>query len=78
MLNAAVIVVTGRRGPHTLNRQGRLRLPASIRHQCGLATGDRLLAVALPGHDFLAIYTPTAVGSMLLACHVGARQEPGR
>ncbi|MGO1053265.1 AbrB/MazE/SpoVT family DNA-binding domain-containing protein [Crossiella sp. CA198] len=78
MLDAAVIVVIGRRGPHTLNRQGRLRLPASVRHQCGLTAGDRLLVVALPGQDFLVVYTPVAVGSILLAHHARARQEPGR
>ncbi|WHT20186.1 hypothetical protein N8J89_03685 [Crossiella sp. CA-258035] len=69
--DAAVIVVTGRRGAHTLTRQGHLRLPASVRHQCGLATGDRLLVVALTGHGLLVAYTPAAVSSILAANHGG-------
>ena len=53
--------------PHGVFRvtsQGHLRLPAQIRHCCGLITGDRVLLAANPTHDRLVIYPPAALDAM--------------
>ena len=41
--------------------QGHLRLPALLRHRCGLQAGDRVLLVASPSQRQLTIYPPVAI-----------------
>jgi hypothetical protein len=53
--------------PHGVFRvtgQGHLRLPAQVRHCCGLITGDRVLLAADPTHGRLVIYPPTVLDTM--------------
>ncbi|GAA3989617.1 hypothetical protein GCM10022247_05290 [Allokutzneria multivorans] len=38
-------------GVFAVTKQGHLRLPASVRHCCGLVPGDRVLLVADPGQE---------------------------
>jgi hypothetical protein len=57
-------VVPDPAGSHQVTGQGHLRIPAALRHRCGLATGDRLLA-ADPARSHLAIYPPAALDKAL-------------
>ena len=44
---------------------GHLRLPAAIRHRCGLVTGDRLLLAADPSTAELTIYPPAVLDELI-------------
>ncbi len=52
-------------GSHQVTNQGHLRLPAPLRHRCGLVAGDRVLLAADPDRSRLAIYPPAALDSAL-------------
>jgi hypothetical protein len=52
-------------GAYQLTNQGHLRLPAPLRHRCGLAAGDRVLLAADPDRSWLAIYPPAALDNFL-------------
>ncbi len=45
--------------------QGQLRLPALVRHRCGLQGGDHVLLVASPGQRQLIIYPPAAIDALI-------------
>ena len=49
----------------SVTRDGHVRLPAEVRHRCGLATGDRVLMAADPRSGQLVIYPPATVDAML-------------
>lgn len=51
----------GPQGAYQVTGQGYLRLPASLRHRCGLVAGDRVLLAADPDRSQLAIYPPAAL-----------------
>jgi hypothetical protein len=51
-------------GPNAVTRQGHLRIPAYVRHLCLIATGDRLLVAAEPGHG-LTVYTMNLLSEIL-------------
>lgn len=68
----ALVVMPRSGSPHTLDRQGFLRLPASVRHLIRLKAGDRLLLAACQSRSFLLAYPPAAVEAMVLAYHLGA------
>jgi hypothetical protein len=48
-------------GDHQVTGEGHLRIPAALRHRCGLATGDRLLLAADPNRSRLIIYPPASL-----------------
>lgn len=52
-------------GSHQVTAQGYLRIPASLRHRCGLASGDRVLLAADPDRSHLAVYPPAALDKAL-------------
>lgn len=52
-------------GDITVTRQGHLRLPALIRHQCGLRAGDRVLLAAEPDRRRLLVVPPAALDTFL-------------
>jgi hypothetical protein len=52
-------------GAYQVTTQGHLRLPAPLRHRCGLHTGDRVLLAAEPDRSRLAIYPPAALDTLL-------------
>ncbi len=58
-------VVPDPAGSHHVTAQGHLRIPASLRHRCGLTTGDRVLLAADPDRSHLAIYPPAALDKAL-------------
>jgi hypothetical protein len=58
-------VVTDPKGVYQVTSQGHLRLPAALRHRCGLQAGDRVVLAADPRRSRLAIYTPAALDTLL-------------
>ncbi|HEY6798513.1 MAG TPA: AbrB/MazE/SpoVT family DNA-binding domain-containing protein [Kineosporiaceae bacterium] len=61
----------------TITRAGHLRLPAPVRHRCGLVAGDRLLLVADPDAGTLLVYPPRAWRTMIIqfvAGHLGSEE----
>lgn len=58
-------VVPDPTGSHQVTGQGHLRIPATLRHSCGLATGDRVLLAADPDRSHLAIYPPAVLDKAL-------------
>ena len=52
-------------GVYQLTSQGQLRLPAALRHRCGLNAGDRVLLVADPQRSRLAVYPPAVLDILL-------------
>jgi hypothetical protein len=45
--------------------QGHLRVPAPLRHRCGLHSGDRVLLAADPERHRLVVYPPAALDALL-------------
>jgi hypothetical protein len=61
----SLTVVPDPTGTHQVTGQGHLRIPAEMRHRCGLRTGDRVLLAADPDRSYLAIYPPAALDKAL-------------
>jgi bifunctional DNA-binding transcriptional regulator/antitoxin component of YhaV-PrlF toxin-antitoxin module len=64
-----VLVTASRQGVFSLAGQGYLRLPATVRHWCGLVPGDRVLLAAEPGQGRLVVHPPTALDAMITQFH---------
>lgn len=58
-------------GVFSVTKQGHLRLPAPVRHYCGLVPGDRVLLVAEPERDLLIVHPPAALDDLPSARHAG-------
>jgi len=58
-------VLTDPNGSYQVTSQGHLRLPAPLRHRCGLEAGDRVLLAADPDRSRLVIYPPAALDTLL-------------
>jgi hypothetical protein len=56
-------------GVFHITNQGHLRLPAEIRHCCGIQTADRVLLVAYPERDLLVVYPPAALDALVASRH---------
>jgi hypothetical protein len=59
------------RGVFSVTTQGHLRLPAPVRHCCGLLPGDRVLLAADPDRDLLIVHPPAALDDLLAPYHAG-------
>jgi hypothetical protein len=58
--------------PHAVFRvtqPGQVRLPAAVRHWCGLASGSRVLLVADPAAGRLVVHPPAALHTMITEFH---------
>jgi hypothetical protein len=64
-----VLVIASRHGAFSLAGQGYLRLPATVRHWCGLVPGDRVLLAAEPGQGRLVVHPPAALDAMITQFH---------
>ncbi len=64
-----VLVRADRQGVFSMTRQGHLRLPAAVRHWCGLVPGDRVLLVADPSDGLLVVHPPAALDAMVSQFH---------
>ncbi len=69
-------ITTDPDGNHQVTNQGHLRLPAPLRHRCGLVAGDRVLLAADPDRSRLAIYPPAALDNALAQPAGTAGGEP--
>ena len=52
-------------GEFQVTGQGHLRIPAPLRHRCGLETGDRVLLAADPRQGQLVVYPPAALDALI-------------
>lgn len=52
-------------GEFHVTGQGNLRVPAPLRHRCGLQTGDRVLLAADPRRGQLVVYPPAALDALI-------------
>jgi bifunctional DNA-binding transcriptional regulator/antitoxin component of YhaV-PrlF toxin-antitoxin module len=52
-------------GVFSVTGQGHVRLPATVRRWCGLATGDRVLLAAEPARGLLVVHPPAALDAMI-------------
>jgi hypothetical protein len=69
IIREAVAVIPHHDSRHTVNQQGHLRLPATVRHLSRLKAGDRLLLAACLDRDVLIAYPMAALDAMVLAYH---------
>jgi hypothetical protein len=67
-----VVVEAAPGGAFAVTRQGHVRIPATIRHWCGLAGGDRLLLAADPALGRLVVYPPAALDQVTAALDAAA------
>ena len=68
-VDRVLVVTADEGGVFRLTGQGHLRVPATVRHWCGLAAGDRVLLVADPPDDLLVVHPPAAVEAMVARRH---------
>jgi hypothetical protein len=54
-------------GGSCVTPQGYVRLPAQLRHRCGLRPGDRVLLAADPPQQMLRVYPPSTLDDLLAA-----------
>jgi hypothetical protein len=56
-------------GVFSVTCRGHLRLPATVRHWCRLAPGDRVLLTADPAEGLLVVHPPAALDAMITQVH---------
>jgi bifunctional DNA-binding transcriptional regulator/antitoxin component of YhaV-PrlF toxin-antitoxin module len=59
--------VDGAAGRSGVTPQGHVRVPAPVRHICGLRPGDRVLLAADPSSGVLRVFPPATVDALLPA-----------
>ena len=64
-----VLVRADRQGVFSVTGQGYVRLPATVRHWCGLVPGDRVLLAADPDQGLLVVHPPAALDVMVSQFH---------
>jgi hypothetical protein len=66
-----LVIRTDAHGVFSLTNQGHLRLPAPVRHCCGLVPGDRVFLAADPQQDLLIVHPPAALDDLFTQRHAG-------
>ena len=66
-----LVIRTDTHGVFSVTNQGHLRLPATVRHCCGLLPGDRVLLAADPARELLIVHPPAALDDLLTQRHAG-------
>ncbi|MBQ1052163.1 AbrB/MazE/SpoVT family DNA-binding domain-containing protein [Micromonospora sp. C51] len=64
-----IVVRADGQGCFGLTGQGYVRLPAAVRHWCGIAAGDRLLLVADPAVGLLVVCPVAALDAIVGQAH---------
>jgi hypothetical protein len=64
-----VLVRADRHGVFSVTGRGHLRLPATVRHWCGLVPGDRVLLAADPADGLLVVHPLAALDAMITQLH---------
>jgi hypothetical protein len=67
--NGLVLVCADRGGVFAVTGQGHVRLPAVVRHRCGLVAGDRVLLAADAGEGLLVVHPPVVLDAMVGQLH---------
>jgi bifunctional DNA-binding transcriptional regulator/antitoxin component of YhaV-PrlF toxin-antitoxin module len=55
-----------------VTQPGQVRLPAPVRHWCGLTGGSRVLLVAYPEAGLLVVQPPASLHTMITEFHAAA------
>ena len=63
--NGRLVIRPREHGAFHVTGQGHLRIPASLRHRCGLEPGDRVLLAADPHQRQLVAYPPAALDALI-------------
>jgi hypothetical protein len=64
-----VLVRADRGALFAVTQQGHVRLPAVVRHRCGLAAGDRVLLAADPAQGLMVVHPPAALDAIVDQVH---------
>jgi hypothetical protein len=67
-----VLVTADPHAAFRVTRPGQVRLPATVRHWCGLTAGSRVLLVADPAVGRLVVHPPAAIDAMISGSHAVA------
>jgi hypothetical protein len=70
-IGGLVLITADGTGVFGLNAHSNLRLPAIVRHRCGLVAGDRVLLAAEPARGLLVVYPPAAWEVMIVQFQAG-------
>lgn len=70
-----VLVRPQRHGLCKLNQQEYVRLPAAVRHWCGMQAGKRVFLSAAAGHDVLVVHSMLTLDSMVLSYYTSLPRE---
>jgi AbrB family looped-hinge helix DNA binding protein len=60
-----IIVMIGAGGPVVVSRQGRVHLPAAVRHAFDIKSGDQVLLAAEPADGVLVVHPLAALDAMV-------------
>jgi antitoxin component of MazEF toxin-antitoxin module len=63
--NGRLVIRPREHGAFHVTGQGHLRIPAALRHRCGLEPGDRVLLAADPHQRQLVAYPPAALDALI-------------
>jgi hypothetical protein len=70
-LHGVIVIAASRAGPYVIDQLGAVRLPAALRHLCGIGLGPPLvLAAVIPGQ--VLVVHPGILVAKLLAAHYTA------
>ena len=64
-----VLITADRHAVFRMTRPGQVRLPATLRHWCGLTPGSRVLLAADPATGLLVVHPPAALHTMITQFH---------
>ncbi|BCB78381.1 hypothetical protein GCM10022251_30350 [Phytohabitans flavus] len=67
-----ILVTADERAVFRVTDPGRVRLPASVRHWCGLIGGSRVLLVAYPEVGLLVVQPLSSLAQMITQFHAVA------
>ena len=67
--HGTLVIGTDLCGVFGMTSQGHLRLPAPVRHRCGLAAGDRVLLAAYPVRNMLLVHPPAVLDQLVADRH---------
>jgi len=69
----AAVGLANSRSTCRIGPRGHLRLPATVRHQCGVAAGQKLLVAVSVEHRIVIVYPVAAIDRALTSLHELAR-----
>ena len=64
-IRGLLVIRSQQHGEFHVTGQGHLRVPAPLRHRCGLEPGDRVLLAADPRQGQVVIYPPAALDALI-------------